>query len=361
MTSIQETALPTDAPAQPEPTAASQFRALLKAFWAGEGRTGILLLAIAIVAVIVATAFGQVRLNAWNQPFYNAVARKDVAAFLDQVVVFGMIVSVLLVLNVAQGWLQQMMKLKLREWLTRDLIGQWLQQRRAFRISRVGEIGTNPDQRIHQDGQRLTELCADLGIGLFQSGLLLASFIGVLWVLSSGIVLTINGQDYTIPGYMVWCALLYAATGSWISWLVGRPLVVLNASRYAREAEFRSALVRTREHADGIAFYGDESREKQGLLAEFGTVLLAMRKIVTAAVRPDLGHRRLWLARHRRADCRRLAGLFRRQALLRRADGGCRGLLPGTAGSPLVRRQCRDDCRLAGDAPPCDGLPRGAH
>ena len=235
--------------------------------------------------MVLATAFGQIRLNAWNQPFYNAVSRKDVTEFLHQLVVFGMIVSVLLVLNVAQGWLQQMMKLKLREWLTRDLIGQWLQQRRAFRISRVGEVGTNPDQRIQQDSQHLTELCADLGIGLFQSSLLLVSFVSVLWVLSAGIAITINGHDYTIPGYMVWCALLYAATGSWISWLVGRPLVLLNASRYAQEAEFRSALVRTREHADGIAFYGDEGREKQRLLVDFDSVLLAMRRIVTAAVR----------------------------------------------------------------------------
>lgn len=262
-----------------------QFRAFIHALWSGEHRTPILLLALGMAAVICATALGQVRLNAWNQPFYDAVARKDVTGFLDQLLVFGVIVSVLLVLNVAQGWLQQMIVLKLRQWLTRDLIAQWLEDKRALRITRIGDIGANPDQRIHQDGQHLTELSAGLGIGLFQSSLLLASFVGVLWVLSSGIVLVVNGTAYSVPGYMVWCALLYAATGSWLSWRIGRPLVSLNAERYAREAEFRSTLVRTHEHAEGIALSGYEQEESEHLLANFAAVVEIARRIIRANVR----------------------------------------------------------------------------
>jgi putative ATP-binding cassette transporter len=262
-----------------------QIRALIQALWSGKHRMPILLLALLMAAVICATALGQVRLNAWNQPFYDAVAHKDVASFLDQLVVFGTIVSVLLVLNVAQGWLQQMFKLKLREWLTRDLIAEWLEDKRALRLTRIGDVGANPDQRIHQDGQHLTELSADLAIGLFQSSLLLASFIGVLWILSDGIVLVINGGTYSVPGYMVWCALLYAATGSWLSWRIGRPLVSLNAERYAREAEFRSTLVRTHEHAEGIALSGYEQEESEHLLTNFAAVVEIARRIIQASVR----------------------------------------------------------------------------
>ena len=261
-----------------------QIRALIQALWSGKHRMPIILLALAVAAVICATALGQVRLNAWNQPFYDAVAHKDVAGFLDQLVVFGIIVSVLLVLNVAQGWLQLMVKLKLREWLTRDLIAEWLEDKRALRITRVGDVSANPDQRIHQDGQHLTELSADLGIGLFQSSLLLASFVSVLWVLSNGIVLVINGGSYSVPGYMVWCALLYAATGSWLSWRIGRPLVSLNAERYAREAEFRSTLVRTNEHAEGIALSGYEQEESEHLLTNFAAVVEIARRIIRASV-----------------------------------------------------------------------------
>ena len=265
--------------------AAGQLHSLVAALLSSASRRSLLILMVGIAAVIAATALGQVRLNAWNKPFYDAVAQKDVRSFLIQLLTFAVIVSVLLMLNVSQGWLQQTIRLKLREWLTQDLIAQWLQQKREFRITRMGDIGSNPDQRIHQDGQHLTDLSTDLGVGLFQSSLLLGSFIGVLWMLSAGIVLTFAGHSLAIPGYMVWAALLYAVTGSWLSWRVGRPLVALNASRYAWEAEFRAALVRTHEAAHCVALYGKERDEQRHLLAHLTEVLATMRQIIFASVR----------------------------------------------------------------------------
>ena len=97
-----------------------------------------------------------------------------------------MIAGILLVLNVAQTGFNQLIRVKLRELATKDLIGNWMTGKRAARISRAGEIGVNPDQRIQADAQTLTELTTDLGIGLVQSSVLLASFIGVLWILSRG-------------------------------------------------------------------------------------------------------------------------------------------------------------------------------
>ena len=142
-------------------------------------RTKIVLLGVALVLVIAATAFGQIRLNAWNQPFYNALQHRDLHGFLVQLVIFCIIAGALLVLNVVQTWLNQATKVKLRERLVRDLFDQWLRSRRAFRLTYAGEIGANPDQRIHEDARHLTELSTDLGIGLLQSSLLLGSFIGV--------------------------------------------------------------------------------------------------------------------------------------------------------------------------------------
>ena len=144
-------------------------------------RTKIVMLGVALVLVIAATAFGQIRLNAWNQPFYNSLQHRDLHGFFGQLVIFCFIAGALLILNVAQVWLNQAAKVKLREGLVRDLFDQWLRSRRAFRLTYAGEIGTNPDQRIHDDARHLTELSTDLGIGLLQSSLLLGSFIGVLW------------------------------------------------------------------------------------------------------------------------------------------------------------------------------------
>jgi putative ATP-binding cassette transporter len=145
--------------------------------------------------------------------------------------------------------LGELTKIRLREWLTHDLLDEWLAPKRAYFIAFAGEIGTNPDQRVQEDARHLCELSAELGAGLLQASLLLASFIGVLWLLSTLVVFTVDGRDYDIPGYMVWCALAYALAGSWLTWRVGRPLIRLNADRYGREAEFRFGLVRVSERA----------------------------------------------------------------------------------------------------------------
>ncbi len=106
---------------------------MITTFLNSPDRDKLLLLGIAVCAVVALTAFGQ--LNAWNKPFYDALSLKDVSAFVYQLVVFVMIFGALLSLNVAQAWLREMSKLRLREGLTRDLFDQWLVPRRAFRLS----------------------------------------------------------------------------------------------------------------------------------------------------------------------------------------------------------------------------------
>jgi putative ATP-binding cassette transporter len=258
---------------------------MVRAFWASPQRNKLLLLGAALVIVIGATAFAQIRLNAWNQPFYDALQRKDLAEFLHQLVVFVVIAGVLLALNVAQTWLREWTKVKLREGLTRDLFDEWLAPRRAFRLASAGEIGANPDQRIHEDTRHLTELATELGVGLLQATLLLLSFIGVLWVLSASVTFHWRGDSFTIPGYMVWAALFYAGTASWLSWRVGRPLIHLQTDRYAREAELRFALVRLNEHVDSVALQGGEDDEKARLNFELDRVLAVMRRIVGGLTR----------------------------------------------------------------------------
>jgi putative ATP-binding cassette transporter len=264
---------------------APQIMMMAQAFITSAGRNRLIALGAAIVGVVGATAYGQIRLNAWNRPFYDALENRDLKQFLFQLSVFAMIAGTLLILNVAQVWLNQTSKMKLREQLTRDLFDQWLQPTRAFRLAGDGEIGANPDQRIHEDVRHLTELSTDLGIGLLQATLLLLSFIGVLWGLSERVVFDFDGWKFSIPGYMVWCALLYAGAGSWLSWRVGYPLINLNAERYAREADLRFALVRVNEHSNSIAVYGGERDEKARLHRELDQVLRVMRRLVTGVTR----------------------------------------------------------------------------
>jgi vitamin B12/bleomycin/antimicrobial peptide transport system ATP-binding/permease protein len=261
---------------------ASHVKAILEVFRRGPERAVLLWLGADLVLVIGATAYGQIKLNAWNQPFYDALARKDFADFGRQLFVFSLIAGALLILNVIQTWLNQMTKLKLREGLTQDLFEQWLTPRRAFLLAGSGEIGVNPDQRIHADAQRLAEISTDLGVGLLQATLLLLSFTSVLWTLSAGVAFQIGERSFDVPGYMVWSALFYAGAASAASWRVGRPLIELNAERYARESDIRFALVHVNEHSEGIAVYRGEAEEKAHLRREFDRLVVVLRRLVGA-------------------------------------------------------------------------------
>jgi vitamin B12/bleomycin/antimicrobial peptide transport system ATP-binding/permease protein len=262
-----------------------EVRRMASAFWAARERNRLLLLSAALIAVTGATAYAQIRLNAWNRPFYDALTHKDLPGFVRELGVFAIIASVLLVLNVGQTWLNQTTRVVLRQGLGHDLLDAWLQPGRAFRLSNAGWIGVNPDQRMHADAQHLTELTTDLGIGLLQVTLLLLSFIGVLWILSQHMTLPLTSGHVHVPGYMVWCALLYAGTASFLSWRVGRPLIALDAERYAREADMRYELVRTNEEIEGITIYGGEADERQHIEGVFEAVLEVSRRIVSALTR----------------------------------------------------------------------------
>src|SRR5215469_2866775 len=85
----------------------SDFIWMASAFWASRQRNKLVALAGALVVVVGATAYMQIRLNSWNRPFYNALTNKDMPGFLSQLVIFGELAGILLVLNVAQMWLNQ--------------------------------------------------------------------------------------------------------------------------------------------------------------------------------------------------------------------------------------------------------------
>ncbi|VTU25883.1 hypothetical protein H6CHR_02484 [Variovorax sp. PBL-H6] len=233
-----------------------------------------------IVVVIALTAYGQIELNSWNKPFYDAISRRDVGDFIEQLGIFAVIAGVLLVLNVAQRWLVETLQLKLREALVTDLVGLWLQPRRAFWLQGSGPIGAHPDQRMHDDTLKLCDLSVGLGVGLLQAAMLFGSFASVLWVLSRDFNIFFDGRDHPLPGFMLWAAIVYAVAGSLMTYWVGNGLVLRNAERYAREGELRFSLTRINEHLDGISLAGGEPDEKRRVALHLGDVLHATSRVV---------------------------------------------------------------------------------
>ena len=243
------------------------------------GKT-ILLLILAIILIVAATAYGQIRLNLWNRPFYDALSRRDLRDFLFELGVFFVIATCILALNVVQRWLVETLELKTRQGLVLSLLQDWMLPRRAFWLTNAGPMGVNPDQRIHEDARKLCELSADLFVGLLQASILFLTFAGVLWGLSKDFLFHVGDRDYTVPGFMVWAAMAYASIGSLLSYFVGRGLIGRNAQRYAREADLRFSLVRVNEHVDDISLAAGEADEKRRIELHLGNVLAATRRIV---------------------------------------------------------------------------------
>jgi vitamin B12/bleomycin/antimicrobial peptide transport system ATP-binding/permease protein len=262
-----------------EKNAAAESSSLLRSLWQSSHSPRITLLCAGIAAVLVANMVGQIRLNEWNGSFFDTLQARSLAGLGRELLIFFAIVSVLLALVVGQTWMQQMLKVRLREWLTHHLLDEWLVPGRAYRLGLAGQIGVNPDQRIEEDTRKLTELSAGLAVGLLQATLLLISFISILWGLSSGISFVLDGYRFAVPGYMVWCALIYALIGSVLTWRVGVPLIGLNAELYGREADLRFALVRVNESAESIGLCGGEANERRQLNGNLERVISTMRQL----------------------------------------------------------------------------------
>ena len=220
-----------------------------------------LLLAVALFVVIAATAYGQIRLNSWNQPFYDALSRRDIPRFLVQLGVFAIIAGALLALNVAQQWLGEMLKLKLRQGLVQDLVQNWLVPVAPF-VSPMpapsASIPTSACTRMHATSPNYRPTS---GSDCCRPRFCWSRSSECCGRISSGFVFHVAGRTLAIPGYMVWAAVIYAGSASLLSYWVGRSLIERNAERYAREAELRFSLVRVNEHIDAIALAGGEAEE----------------------------------------------------------------------------------------------------
>jgi putative ATP-binding cassette transporter len=266
-------------------TAWGQLKSLLATMRTSRLRWRLLWLAIGIAVAICVSMVGQVRLNAWQGDFFDALEQRDLHAFGTQALVFLVVVAGLLALVVAETWLREMLEVRLREWLTHDLLDRWLVPKRAYFLGLTSDIGVNPDQRMQADALRLTEFSVTLSIGLLRSSLLLVSFLGVLWLLSGEVVFALGGSSFTVPGYLVWCALAYAFVGSWLTWRMGRPLIAINAERYAHEAELRFALVRISECAEAISVHGGEMDERRALDRPVERVVEVTRRLANGLAR----------------------------------------------------------------------------
>jgi putative ATP-binding cassette transporter len=231
-------------------------------------------LLVAIVALNLGHVYLNVRFNLWNRAFYDALQEYDWPQFWWQFAVFCMLATVWVAVGVYQLYLRQILHIRWRRWLTERSLKGWLSHQAYYRIQIDQSTTDNPDQRIADDLDSFATLTLSLSMGILSSVVTLASFILILWNLSPTLTIPLwGGGSFGVPGYLVYAAFIYAAIGTWLTHWIGRPLVGLMFNQQRFEADFRFSLVRLREHAESVAFYGGEGHEYGVFDRRFGRVV----------------------------------------------------------------------------------------
>jgi putative ATP-binding cassette transporter len=250
-----------------------EFTRIAVPYYRSEDRWAGRVLLVTVIALQLFQVWLNVRFNAWYNTFYTALQNKDWNTFIFQIGVFSLLAAFFIVSAVYQLYLQQWLQIRWRNWLTQRYLGRWLGQGTHYRMRLKGDQADNPDQRIADDIRQFVDSTLDIGIALLGSIVTLVSFVVILWGLSSTTPLVIGSSSFQIPGYLVWAALIYAMLGTWVTHLVGRPLIKLNFDQQRYEADFRFSLVRLRENAEEVTLLAGERAEEARLRDRFGWVI----------------------------------------------------------------------------------------
>jgi putative ATP-binding cassette transporter len=254
--------------------------ALTRPYWVSEERgRGFALLATVVVLNLSLVGMTVV-LTYWQRAFYNALEAKDGGTFWSLLLLGGeadgtwfpgfcILAAAYILIAVYQLYLRQGLQIRWRRWVTQHYLDDWLADRAYYRIALTDPNTDNPDQRIADDIRLFVDETLSLGLGLMNSVVTLLSFVFVLWSLSG----PLEVLGVSIPGYMVWVAILYSLIGTGLAHLIGRPLIRLNFLQQRFEADFRYGLVRVRDNVEGVALYGGEADEKRNLEVRFRALM----------------------------------------------------------------------------------------
>jgi putative ATP-binding cassette transporter len=246
-------------------------------------------IAIAMVVFLVLVNQAQVaitvRLSFFNREWFNAIQERNAAEFWSQLFsVFVPWAFVYVASAIVEFVVASILVIRWRRWLTRYYVGHWLDDHAHYRMTLAGNNADNPDQRIAEDVNRFIN-GGNEGYGIYSYSILListlsslVSFAIVLWGLSGNYAFP--GTNVTIPGFLFWVALLYAAVGTLVTHVIGRSLVGLYFHRQRVEADFRFSLARLREFSEQVALLSGEKAEGASLTKRFAAVIANYLAIV---------------------------------------------------------------------------------
>jgi putative ATP-binding cassette transporter len=205
-----------------------------------------------------------------GKDFWNALSSKNQVEFYN---VLGKYLGALLVgapIVTLYKFQRERLAVNWREWMTTRTLQLYEENRVYYAIERGGEVD-NPDQRICEDVQSFTSFSLQLFLTIVSTIIDLVSFSLIL---------------YSIYPQLFIAIVAYASFGTITTTFLGKDLVRLNYDQLTKEANLRFSLVRWRENAESIAFYGGEDLEGkvvnqrlQGVLQNTQELIVTQRNL----------------------------------------------------------------------------------
>jgi vitamin B12/bleomycin/antimicrobial peptide transport system ATP-binding/permease protein len=235
-----------------------------------------------IVALVVINQLQvgiNIRLSFFNRDWFNSIQNKDSAAFWSLLFgVFCFWAAVAVASSLVEYYTESVLKIRWRRWMSERYYGLWVDDGRLYRAALVSQAADNPDQRIAEDIRSFLNSTYAFSISLLSTVSTLVSFSIILWTIPADF--TVPGTEITVPGLPFWVALVFSLIGTWLTHLIGKPLVQLEFSKERYEADFRFALARLREYSEQVALLRGENAERRILGGRFGAVVSNFYAIV---------------------------------------------------------------------------------
>jgi|APMI01.1.fsa_nt_gi vitamin B12/bleomycin/antimicrobial peptide transport system ATP-binding/permease protein len=242
-----------------------RFWAISSPYWRGAQRLRAWGLLLTLMLLMLAETQLAVMLNAQTGEFTSALAGGERERFWTAIRTSLMVLAVFVPVHALFYYARDYLGIHWRRWLSYRLLGHYFSQRRYYHLG-IGDEIDNPDQRIAEDVNVFTQRSLYFLLVLIGSVMQLVAFSGVLW---------------SISPRLVYFLVAYASVGTVLAvGVFGMPLMRLNFLQLRREANFRFGLVRVRENAESIAFYGGEASELEQVKGTFAGVYSNYRKLI---------------------------------------------------------------------------------
>ena len=250
-----------------------------------------------VIALTLLNSGVSVAFSYLSRDFWSALNAKDAEHFQEVLLKFLGALAAGVPVVVLSSFQRELLSLKWREWMTERMLALYFGGSEAtmaecgavintsaavdapqlsttpyFAIesggslsSAAGKVLDNPDQRIAEDVRAFTRSSLSFALTLLRSAVDLASFSLIL---------------YSIYPLLFAVILVYSSVGTAVTVSLGSKLVELNYAGLRKEADFRFGLVRVRENAESIAFYGGEALERAVVDKRLESLMTTRRDLI---------------------------------------------------------------------------------